>query len=143
MHISSRATLQQTATRCNILPRTATHCNALQQQTWGNSECRQMTTKPCLLLYTYNRATLQHTATHCNTLQHTATHCNALQHAAIHCNKLPDTATYCNILQQQTCGDSECKLLTTKPYLPLCTSFRASDACNCASCAPRISWLPA
>jgi len=37
-------------------------------------------------------ATLQHTATHCNTLQHTATHCNTLQQNAPHCNTLHHTA---------------------------------------------------
>jgi len=30
--------------------------------------------------HAYREASLQHTATHCNTLQHTATHCNTLQH---------------------------------------------------------------
>jgi len=54
--------------------------------------------------------TLQHTATHCNTLQHTATHCNTLQrleqvidtlqHTATHCNTLQHTATHCNTLQR-------------------------------------------
>jgi len=41
-------------------------------------------------------ASLQHTATHCNTLQRTATHCNALQRTATHCNTLQHTAKHCN-----------------------------------------------
>ena len=32
------------------------------------------------------QASLQQTATHCNTLQHTATRCNTLQHTATHYN---------------------------------------------------------
>ena len=43
--------------------------------------------------YTLPLATLQHTATNCNTLQHAATRCNTLHHTAPHCNTLQHTAT--------------------------------------------------
>jgi len=39
-------------------------------------------------------ATVQHTATHCNTLHHTAPYCNTLQQTATHCNTLRHTATH-------------------------------------------------
>ena len=78
----------------------ATHCNlcALSLHDW------------C----TFSEATLQHTATHCNTLQHTATHCSiTLQHAATHYHVCASgmrywylfnsTATHCSTtLRQRT-----------------------------------------
>jgi len=46
-------------------------CVPVTYQTWGHS-AHGVAIKQW--------ATLQHTATHCNTLQHTATHCNTQQH---------------------------------------------------------------
>jgi len=72
-------------------------CN-LDGETWTDSE--------------FLNATLQHTATHCNTLQHATIkwlihtqtilakhHAEALQHTATDCNRLQQTATDCNIVQ--------------------------------------------
>ena len=47
-------------------------------------------------------ATLQHTATHCNTLQHTATYWNTLQHTAKHYNPWEHSATQGDIVISET-----------------------------------------
>jgi len=100
------ATLQHTATHCNILQHTATRCNTMQHNAIHRYTL-QHTTTHC--------NTLQYIATHCNTLQHTcntlrltATHCNTLLHTATHCNTLQYTATHCNTLQHTALIKMEC-----------------------------------
>ena len=72
---------------------TAMHCDALHfaPKVWVTVASKVDVLKR--QLDTLLSATLQHTATHCNTLQHTATRCSTLQHTAIRCNTLQHTAT--------------------------------------------------
>jgi len=105
--------------------RTATHCNTLQHGTPFSTLTAAQHNRFCLHCNTAhhsplslqhstsfstqrtgthltgisNSATLQHTATHCNTLHCTATHCNSLQHLAVRCNTLQCTAAHCNRMQ--------------------------------------------
>ena len=81
-------TMWEDLRECNTLQHTAPQCNTLHY------------TDPAavlqIILHTTQYATLQHTATHCNTLQHPATPCNTLQHTATHCNTLQYTAPHYN-----------------------------------------------
>jgi len=54
---------------CNALQHPAMPCNSLQH-----------IHKPEIQNHWHGRATLQYTATHCNSLQHTSTHCSTRQH---------------------------------------------------------------
>jgi len=79
-------------------------------------------------------ATLQHTATHCNTLQHTSAHCNTLPHStthtATHCNTLQHTATHCNtvIMQCGFCG-------------VLCVIISPRESDYVMDCVASCAWL--
>jgi len=46
-------------------------------------------------LHAMDTASMQHTATHCNTPQRAQTHCNTLQHTATRCNTPQHTAKNC------------------------------------------------
>jgi len=118
--------LQHTATRCNALRHTATiscrlslacafsaarHLHALSRvQTYQHI----VTRVSCALVHAFPRASLQHTATHCNTLQRTATHCNTL----------PPGALPCALTSQLCCSMLQCVALC-------CSVWQCTAVCCC------------
>jgi len=91
-------TLQYTATHCNTLQHTATHCNTLQHIAIHCNmlqhaatlcyieDCYRMKSSKIKRNTLQLTATLQHTATYCNSLQHTAAHCSILSHPTAQCD---------------------------------------------------------
>jgi len=108
-----------------------THSNTVQHNT---THCSP---KSCTALHHEEQskptfATLQHTATHCNTLKHSATHCHALQHTTHHaaalCCTIRSEEGHCKPAFASRCNHKSFSYYVTRRTRP--DAFKCVAVCH-------------
>jgi len=126
--------LQHTATHCNTLQHTVAVCCTLH---WSqvalcvclfvNVYCVSESEKMCVIQKRWEKDTLQHTATSCNTLQHTAT-----LFFITHTLSLSHTRTYIHAQTTHTCDgekarERESLCVHTRIHMCLCVNVHVCE----------------